>query len=392
MWRRCSTFVTFAHQFDESAMRIPGSQITRSTAAIVVVMVLFLTLAWRWPWTGGTVMIRSDVKGYWAYLRCLFITHDLGREPYDFEYINLTPEGHTLNKYFAGESVMLLPFFLGAHGYAAITDQKTDGLSAPYQRSIGIAALVYALVALLCLRALFRGMGIRDGTIAVVILMLGFGTQLTQYVAVQPGWTHVYSFCAMTAFLLTVQRIDRQLSWSRVLQAGLLLGLVILIRPVNGTVLLAIPVVMGKDAWHMAIRVIRRWKYLATGVFGVLLVLLIQPLLWHAQTGRWFEWGYRGEGFYWDDPKIMGVLFGIRRGVFVWTPVLIAAVLSMLLLWRHDRTRSAFTALYWAVNTYVISAWWIWYYGGGFGHRAFIEHYAVFAIPLAIILDRARPW
>jgi hypothetical protein len=39
----------------------------------------------------------------------------------------------------------------------------------------------------------------------------------------------------------------------------------------------------------------------------------------------------------------------------------------------------------------VISAWWIWYYGGGFGHRAFIDHYPVLLVPFALWLDQARP-
>lgn len=373
-------------------MRRVFANVHKSGLAIAVVMALFITLAWRWPWSGGTVMIRSDVKGYWAYLRCLFITHDLGYEAYDFEYVNLTPEGRSLNKYFAGESLMLLPFFLGAHGYAALSGEKTDGLSQPYQRSIGIAALVYALVALLCLRALLRGLRIRDGTIAVILLMLGFGTQLVQYVAVQPGWTHVYSFCAIAAFLHMVQRLEQRTSLQRTLATGALLGLVILIRPVNGLVLLALPVVLGREAWPLIVRVVRSPKFFTAGSLAAFSVLVIQPLLWHAQTGRWLEWGYRGEGFYWDDPKVTAVLFGIRRGLFIWTPVLAASALSVFLLWRHDRVRAGFSVIYWATNTYVISAWWIWYYGGGFGQRVFIDHYPVFAIPLAIILDTARPW
>jgi hypothetical protein len=43
---------------------------------------------------------------------------------------------------------------------------------------------------------------------------------------------------------------------------------------------------------------------------------------------------------------------------------------------------------YWIANTYVISSWWIWYYGSGFGLRVFIDHYPVFLLPLALLLDR----
>jgi hypothetical protein len=90
---------------------------------------------------------------------------------------------------------MLLPFFLGAHAVAHAFGYATDGYSLPYQRSIHLAAWVYVFLGLLCLRVLLARMKVRDGTIAVLVLVLGFGTQLLQYTAMQPGWTHVYSFC-----------------------------------------------------------------------------------------------------------------------------------------------------------------------------------------------------
>ena len=36
--------------------------------------------------------------------------------------------------------------------------------------------------------------------------------------------------------------------------------------------------------------------------------------------------------------------------------------------------------------------WWIWYYGSGFGARVYVEHYTVFALPLAFMLDRWQGW
>jgi hypothetical protein len=122
-------------------------------------------------------------------------------------------------------------------------------------------------------------------------------------------------------------------------------------------------------------------------VAGVAVVFL-QPLLWHLQTGNWFEWGYRNEGFHWDRPEFIEVLFGFRRGLFLWTPIFLLPVISILLLWRYDRVRSAAALGYFAANLYVISAWWIWYYGSGFGSRVFIDHYPVLVIPMALVLSR----
>lgn len=362
-----------------------------STWAIGLVVCWFVLITVWWPWQGGTRNIRSDVKGYWAYLRALFITHDLGEEKYDFEYLNKTPTG-TLNKYFAGESVMLLPFFLGAHVTAKALGYPADGYSLPYQRCIHLAALVYALIGLLCLRALLTRMKVRDGTIALLVLMLGFGTQLLQYTAMQPGWTHAYSFGAMNAFLLAAYRLGERATPRATLGAGLLFGLVVLVRPLNGLVVLAIPIIHGERTLPVLRSMFRSPAAVATGSIGCLVVLAVQPLLWHAQTGNWLEHGYKGEGFYWTDPAFLRVLFGVRRGLFVWTPVMVAVFLGTVLLWRTDRPRSAWSLLYWIAITWAISAWWIWYYGGGFGHRAFIDHYPVLLVPFALWLDRSsRP-
>ena len=133
--------------------------------------------------------------------------------------MNVTPNG-TLNKYFAGEALLLTPFFLSAHAYVKATGGVADGFSPPYERAIAFAALIYALLGLLAFRALLLHLGISDRTVATVLLMLGFGTQLLQFTAVQPGWSHVYSFALFEFFLLLTQRIAVEASVGRIIAWG----------------------------------------------------------------------------------------------------------------------------------------------------------------------------
>lgn len=361
--------------------------------AIALVMACHTLVAWRWLWNGPPgrdwrTIVRSDVRGYHGYLHALLITHDLGHEQPNGEYIHVTPDG-TLNKYFCGESVMLAPFFLGAHGVAALTGAPQDGSSAPYQKSISLAALVYTCIGLLALRRLLRGIGVNEGSVAVVVLALGLGTQLFQYSALQPGWTHAYSFCAMAVFLLLVLRAATSSNAWTLVAAGAVFGLVVLIRPVNGIVLLAVPVMLGDRTWPTIATWWARRGAFAAAVIAACAVIAIQPALWHMQTGHWLEWSYRGEGFYWSHPRIARVLFSFRRGLFLWTPVAIAFAACAVLLLRTDLRRAIWALVYWCAAIYVISAWWIWYYGGGFGLRPFIDHYPVLCIPFALVLTRA---
>ena len=283
---------------------------------------------------------------------------------------------------------MLAPFFLCAHACVKATGGVADGFSRPYEYAIAFAALFYALLGLLAFRAVLKRIGITDRTIAILVLVLGFGSQLAQYTAVQPGWSHVYSFALFCVFLLLTQQLAAAATVRRMMAWGAVLGLIVLVRPVNGIVLLAVPVLLGKETPLFLRSFIQRPRASLLMLLAGVCVVAVQPVLWYAQVGHFIAYGYKGEGFVWSHPAIVQVLIGIRRGLFIWTPVLALAALSVPLLWKHDRYRAISAALYWMVTTYVISSWWIWYYGGGFGARVYVEHYAVLMLPLAFMLDR----
>ncbi|MBL0129258.1 MAG: hypothetical protein IPP83_17835 [Flavobacteriales bacterium] len=361
-------------------------------------MVVTITISVRGLWVGNEkdmarAIVRSDVKGYYGYLQALFIRNDLGNEPYQWEYVRRTPTG-TLNKYFCGTAMMMAPWFAIGHDIA-LGDPKAahDGLSIHEMRAISIGAWFYLFISLLALRKLLLGLGVREGVLVWLLIALGFGTQVMQYTALQPGWSHVYSFCAISLFLLVVQRLVRggRVWW--LILANALLALIILIRPVNGLVLLAIPVIAGADLVPFMKRILDHRLVLGIAILVGFAVLFIQPLLWYAQIGKWFAYGYAGEGFHWDRPEVLKVLFGFRRGLFLWTPVLLLSAVGTLWLFRKDRVRAWSMALYWGINVYVISAWWIWYYGSGFGSRVFVDHYPVLVVPMAILLnDLGNRW
>lgn len=360
----------------------------RSALAVAAVMLFFALITWRWSWNDGPKIIRSDVEGYYGYLHALFITHDLGHEKANVTYVNETPDG-TLNKYFAGEAVMLLPFFFVAHGVAGMVGAPVDGLSWPYEAGISIAALCYALIGLLAFRRFLLRNGIGDGAVAFTLLLLGFGTQLVQYTAMQPGWSHVYSFALIALFLLVAQGLMKAITVRRCIGIGLLLGLITLVRPVNVLVVLALPVVWGNATAATLRGLFSRPLLLFATAACFVLVLSVQGFLWHAQVGYWIADGYKGEGFYWSHPLFSEVLFSVRRGLFVWAPVVLVAACAVLWCWWQDRVRALALSAYWIVNTYVISCWWIWYYGSGWGQRVYVDHYAVLFFPLAILLGRA---
>lgn len=336
---------------------------------------------------GWKETIRSDARGYYGYLQAVFIRGDLGHEPFNSTYVKYTRNG-TLNKYYCGTSLLMAPWFGLGHAIAlADPDSPQDGTSEYEQKAIGIGAWVYLLIGLFALRALFMSLGVRDGIISWTLVTLVLGTPLLQYAAIQPGWSHVYSFAAISAFLLAVHRISSKAGSEWTIAAAALLALIVLIRPVNVMVILAVPLVAVNGPVPLIKDLISRRSTLLAVLIG-LLVFSIQPALWYAQTGNFYEYGYRGEGFHWTRPEVIKVLVGFRRGLFLWTPFMLLPAACAVLLFRIDRSKALFATIYWLVSTYIISSWWIWYYGGGFASRVHIDHYPVLVLPFVLVAQR----
>jgi hypothetical protein len=371
----------------------------RGSASLYTVYALVLITALTsvfglWRGTDGQgwkETIRSDARGYYGYLQALFIRGDLGNEPFNSTYVKYSGTS-TLNKYYCGTSLLMAPWFGIGHAFA-LNDPHSpkDGLSAYEQKAIGVGAWVYLFLGLLALRALFRAMGIRDAVIAWTLVALVLGTPLLQYAAIQPGWSHVYTFSTVAAFLLAIQRFSIGTSPRWIIAAGALFGLIVLIRPINVLVVLAVPLVAANG---LAALLSTMFRQRAT-LFAALVcfaVFAVQPVLWYAQTGNFYEYGYKGEGFHWTRPELLKVLIGFRRGLFLWTPLMLLPALAVPLIWRTDRVKAITAALYWCIITYVISSWWIWYYGSGFASRVYIDHYPVLMVPLVIMLHGWFGW
>ena len=126
-------------------------------------------------------------------------------------------------------------------------------------------------------------------------------------------------------------------------------------------------------------------------VFSVL--VFIQLYLWYLQTGSFIVYSYQGEGFNFLDPQFINILFSYRKGLFIYTPVLFFGLIGALLLGFRKKYFLSFSwLLFFVFLTYILSSWWSWYYGGSYGLRAYIDFYALFFIPFALLVDSMKGW
>jgi hypothetical protein len=169
--------------------------------------------------------------------------------------------------------------------------------------------------------------------------------------------------------------------------AAVFLGILILIRPINGIVVLSIPFI-AQEVFHLQrffqVRLILKSLAIVLGI------LSIQLLLWKAQTGNFIIHSYKNEGFYFTHPEIMNCLFSFRKGLFVYSPLILVSILSSRVFWKKNRFAFFAFISFFLLLVYIISSWWNWYYGPSFGQRAYVDFYALFAIPLAFAIEKRR--
>lgn len=345
--------------------------------------------------------IQTDGKGYYAYLPAVFIYNDLNfgfydsldmgkyKDPQTFYDYRVLYKSQTINKYYCGTAILQMPFFLLGHGITYWTGEDMDGYSKWYQIFIGIGAVFWLLIGLLYLNRLLVLYTIRPLYRAMVLLVCVFGTHVYYYALIEPAMSHIYSFALVAAFLFYAKRyfVDDKISFLPLL--GFVLGLIVLIRPVNGLVVLTVPF-LAEDIFTLKRgirRAIKAYNMLALSFLLFFFLVFIQLMVYKIAVGEFFIYAYKQEGFDFTNPHVMDILFSYKKGLFLYTPILFVSLVGLYFISKSSPYQAWAWLLFFVVITYVLSSWWIWYYGGSFSGRVFVEYVPFFMLPLAVAIQ-----
>lgn len=343
---------------------------------------------------GKNKIIDNDVVSYYAYLPAAIIFQDLNFSfvknlPTNFEgkiWLSTAPNGKPVLRMTMGLAILWFPFFLLAHLFAHLLGISTLGYSYPYSFSIFVAAIFYLFVGLVFLRKILLNY-FNDWVSGITMLLVVLATNLMYYVISEPGMSHVFSFALITMFLyFTFEWINKPMAFqSSVL--GLLFGLIVLIRPVNGFVLV-FPLLIGINSIsELKTRLLFNLKCIVLAGGSAFLIVLPQLLYWKMQTGHFIFNSYMESGkFYFLTPNIINGLFSFRKGWLIYTPIMFFALAGLFFLSRFAKGLSLSIIIFLALFVYVVFSWWCWWYGGSYGSRPMIETYGILAIPLAALL------
>ncbi|MCE2713184.1 MAG: hypothetical protein LW688_11705 [Cryomorphaceae bacterium] len=335
--------------------------------------------------------INGDGKGYYAYLPAVFIYHDaqfgfieeietkyypLDRSQFK-NFLNKQPNGRVVNKTFPGLALLYAPFFFLAWLIAWIGGFVCDGYSLPFQMSISIAHVVYLMLGLRAIYETLSVLKIGIRTSLSLVLILVFASNVWYYILYDHSVGHVFSFFLCALFCRNVILYFQSKKTFYFSVSLVLLALMVSIRPTNAMMLLFMPLlsrIAGTTLFDGLRDYLKSWREQWKIILICSAIVALSPVVWYWQTGNFVVYSYGKETFDFLHPHFVEFLFSFEKGWFLWSPgIFLMVFITVVLLVKKDFLTILSVFIPFSFVVYVLSSWWCWTYGDGFGQRPVIE-------------------
>ncbi len=351
----------------------------------------------QWSRNNWNNIIEADGKGYYAHLPAVFIYEDLNFTFFDsiekkypnprlyYDY-RVGESGKQANKYFSGTAVAMMPFFFVAHITAKIVGLEADGYSKIYPIMINVAAIFYLFIGLYYIRRLLLKYQVADNIITFILIAITFATNVFYYAVCEPALSHIYSFTFITMFIYYMHVFYNNPATRTFFTLCILFGIIVLIRPVNGLIILIAPfAAIEKNKFVEGFTFFKkRFSVLITGALISIAIISIQMIIYKIQTGNFFVNSYGAEQFNWLNPHPIDFLISYKKGLFLYTPLIFLSLLGLYGLFKQNKFQFYSLGAFLIITLYVLSSWWSWWYGGSFSSRVCLEYYAIVSLLLAL--------
>ena len=250
----------------------------------------------------------------------------------------------------------------------------------PNMGSVSAALLLNPIICALIAVTVFATAsrrGYPEKTAFVLAALGGVGTIIWPYSKT------IFNEPASALFLVAaVYFISGRLSIGNGFLAGLMLGCAIMVKMTNAVVL---PIFAGYVIYRQRrvqhIHDVRRLLKMLAGLCAIpILGVAVTATLSQFRFGTWFSTGYtEREAF--TNPLLSGLghlLFSADESIFVFSPLLILAVIGLPLSWRRARSQTALLVGLIIVQLLLFAGWYDWRGGVAWGPR--------FLVPLTPLL------
>jgi hypothetical protein len=297
-----------------------------------------------------------------------------------------------LTKYTYGVAALVAPFFVVARIVSPVLHIPGDGGFSPvFHWMVNLAAVVYLILGLFFLRK-FLVYYFTSSLSYVLLFLVYAGTNLLFYAVNDTLMSHVYSFFLFSVFLFSMKKyLEDPGRWLYFILMSFAFGLVVLIRPTNGILLLLFflwDCLNRKDIFHR-IRLFFKPDRLIAFLLILFIVFLPQMIYWKYSSGSFISWSYTNEGFSnWTHPKIIEVWFSTLNGLFLYSPMVFLMIAGMIVMIIRKIANGWLTLVMFFVISYIFASWYNWYFGCSYGQRSYVEYYTIFIVPFGFFIQK----
>ena len=349
--------------------------------------------------------ISWDVFGYYLYLPALFYHDDLALKDVQFAHdarnnydlsntlyqVHEMDGGHRVIQYTCGYAIISLPAFAAGHFIAGKTGQAQDGFSMPYQQALVYWMLFICIIGLFFLQKILRHY-FDDSLAAILIALLLLATNYYEQVVHNLTTQHGLLFTIQAMLIWFIIQWNETRKGRYLIIISTLFGLGCLVRPTEGILGLLI-FFWGsnglKSAFSNWFDIFRKHPWVMLGSAAIVMCCAMPQLIyWKVATGHFFTNSYanHGEGLDFLTPHTWSFLFSFRKGWFVYTPIMLLAVVGLIRAYRTKRDFAWAAIIFFVINIYIASSWTTWWYAGSFSQRTMVQTYPLMMVLIGITI------
>jgi len=288
-------------------------------------------------------------------------------------------------------AILYSPGFFVGHVWALMTDFPADGFSLPYRYSLIANSTIFFLIGQYFFRKVLLNF-FSDKITATAMLLIYFGSNLYSYTAWSAEMPHNYIFTLYTLIIWFTIKWYKSYNIKHMIGLALSVGFVTLARPTE-LISILIPLfwnISNISTLKEKLRLLlTKYKQLIIFTLVLILIGMVQLVYWRIYSGKFIYYSYvnPGEGFEFLWPYTLKVLFSFRKGWFIYTPLMIFAVIGLIPLYINNRKYFYSIFFFFIINLWIVSSWSCWWYAQSMGQRAFVQSYALMAIPLGYFIS-----
>lgn len=256
--------------------------------------------------------------------------------PNEVEISNTT--GLVTNKFSPGTALFWIPGFILGQGISHVGNYVfnliigydvflTNGNGVLPQYFVAISSVLFSTLGLWFILKFLQDW-FNKKTSALAVFTIFLTTQVFYYTAMDPVNSHSVSFMLSSLLLYWLSRLLKSgVSWQKIIQMGIVAGLITLVR--NQDVVVVLPILLAvliskKDSFVNKLNWITLYLGSAFIIFSIQVFSTIK--LFGVLASPYI---IRGETFSWFKPAIFRVLFTLENGLFFFSPILLISVIFL---------------------------------------------------------------